>query len=119
MFQETPGSLRLSDSSTSGKLELISSLRETTNDAEMQRSLHTAQLWLWAPKHPLPVFFLEKLWQMLNDCHQCILFLLLCTQDKFVDDRVFDIKTQWQKQTESETQLETVYFSLKMKMVAV
>lgn len=56
---------------------------------------------------------------MLNDCHQCILILILCTQDKFVNDRVSDIKTQWQKQTESETQLETVYFSLKMKMVAV
>lgn len=56
---------------------------------------------------------------MLNDRHQCILFLVLCTQDKFVDDRVSDIKIQWQKQTESGTQLEIVYFSLKMKMVAV
>lgn len=26
------------------KLELVSSLRETTNDTEIQRSLHTAQL---------------------------------------------------------------------------
>lgn len=38
---------------------------------------------------------------------------------KFVDDRVSDIKLQWQKQTESGTQLEIVYCSLKMKMVAV
>lgn len=38
---------------------------------------------------------------------------------KFVDDRVSDIKIHQQKQTESETQLEIVYLSLKMKMVAV
>lgn len=62
----------LSESSASRRPWLVSSLRETTNNAEMQRSLQYTSVLelLWAWKHRFPIWFLKHgCWQILGDWH--------------------------------------------------